>query len=219
MLCLCSTASVLYLLPRQGDQSKFASNKKQKNKRKWNLLSKTKPQSQRQVSTHHVNFRYAVNALHLHINAHRTLNDKRQQFKLLSYFQTKQNHDITQKATINNNQNKKFRKGENHHQLPSTAQEPGLGTLLRVHIQPRQRDNVSPHEILYGRPYQVPHVPGKIHMKGKSDWQKYLMFLLTTLTEVKVAGKPWIHYSRVKKASAPKTIKKTETDTKQEDVV
>ncbi|XP_048177297.1 protein NYNRIN-like [Corvus hawaiiensis] len=144
--------------------------------------------------------------------------------------------------------------------------------LLRVCIQPRQRD-ISLCEILYGRPYQVPHIPGEIHMRGKNNLQKYLMalsstlqklqrfvvlskpigldtpahpfqpgdwvyikwwdsdplqakwkgpfqVLLTTFTAVKVARKgPWIHYSRVKKASAPEITKKTETDTNQKDAV
>ncbi|XP_063280479.1 protein NYNRIN-like [Prinia subflava] len=138
--------------------------------------------------------------------------------------------------------------------------------LLRIRIQPRRRDNISPYEILYGRPYQIPHIPGEIHMKGKLDLQRYLMalsstlqklqtyvvlsrpirldtpvhpfqpgdwvyvkwwdsdplqarwkgpfqVLLTTFTAVKVAGQgPWIHYSRIKEASAPETIATTKTD-------
>lgn len=45
-------------------------------------------------------------------------------------------------------------------------------------------------------------------------WRGSFQVLLTTLTSDKVAGKgPWIHYSRVKKASAPEITGKTETDT------
>ncbi|TRZ10326.1 hypothetical protein HGM15179_016786 [Zosterops borbonicus] len=45
-------------------------------------------------------------------------------------------------------------------------------------------------------------------------WRGPFRVLLTTLTAVKVAGKgPWIHYSRVKKASASEITGKTETDT------
>ncbi|TRZ08245.1 hypothetical protein HGM15179_018863 [Zosterops borbonicus] len=44
----------------------------------------------------------------------------------------------------------------------------------------------------------------------QSKWRGPFQVLLTTLTAVKVAGKgPWIHYSRVKKASAPETTVKT----------
>ncbi|XP_056371414.1 uncharacterized protein LOC130266110 [Oenanthe melanoleuca] len=132
--------------------------------------------------------------------------------------------------------------------------------LLRIHIQPRRRGNISPYEILYGRPYQSPHIPGEIHLKGKCDLQRYLMalgstlqklqryivlsrpigldtpahpfqpgawvyvkwwdsdplqakwkgpfkVLLTTFSAVKVADRgPWIHYSRIKKASAPEQL-------------
>lgn len=137
--------------------------------------------------------------------------------------------------------------------------------LLRICIQLRRRDNIRPSEILCGRSYQIPHIPGEIHMKAKLDLQKYLMALgstlqklqnyivlsrpmgldtpahpfqpgdwvyvkwwdsdplqakwrgpfqglLITLTAVKVAGKGlWIHYSRVKKSSAPETTVKRET--------
>ncbi|KAF4805146.1 hypothetical protein TURU_002004 [Turdus rufiventris] len=139
-------------------------------------------------------------------------------------------------------------------------------TLLRIGIQPGQRDNISPYELLYGRPYQIPHIPGETHMKDKCDLQSYLMalsstlqklqssiglsrpvgldtpallfqpgdwvyvkwwdrdplqakwkgpfkVLLTTFTAVTVAGKgPWIHYSRIKKASAPEKIVTIKTD-------
>lgn len=53
--------------------------------------------------------------------------------------------------------------------------------LLRICLQPRQRDNISPCEILYSRPDQILHIPGEIHMKGKSDLQRYLMALGFTL--------------------------------------
>ncbi|XP_031961069.1 transmembrane protein 60 isoform X1 [Corvus moneduloides] len=50
--------------------------------------------------------------------------------------------------------------------------------LLRICIQLR------PYEILYGRPYQNPHVPGEIHMRGKLDLQRYLMPLGSTLQKL-----------------------------------
>ncbi|XP_068856736.1 uncharacterized protein [Aphelocoma coerulescens] len=54
----------------------------------------------------------------------------------------------------------------------------------------------------------------------QAKWREPFQILLTTLTTVKFAGKgPWIHYSRVKKASAPETTEKTETDTNEDDVV
>lgn len=44
-----------------------------------------------------------------------------------------------------------------------------LIVLLRFHIQSRQRGNISPYEILYGRPYRILHIPREIHMRGKMD--------------------------------------------------
>ncbi|XP_029821645.1 protein NYNRIN-like [Manacus vitellinus] len=56
--------------------------------------------------------------------------------------------------------------------------------LLRIRIQPRRRDNISPYEILYGRPYQAPHVPGDVHLRGRADLQKYLIALGSTLQKL-----------------------------------
>ena len=54
----------------------------------------------------------------------------------------------------------------------------------------------------------------------QAKWRGPFRILLTPLTTVKAAGKrPWIHYSRVKKASAPETTEETETDTNEDDVV
>lgn len=54
----------------------------------------------------------------------------------------------------------------------------------------------------------------------QAKWKRLFQVLLTTLTADKVAGKgSWIHFSRAKENSAPKTIGKTETDTNQDDVV
>ncbi|KAF4794033.1 putative protein YagA-like protein [Turdus rufiventris] len=56
--------------------------------------------------------------------------------------------------------------------------------LPRIGIQLGQRDNISPYEILYGRPYQIPHIQGEIHMKGKFDLQRCLMALGSTLQKL-----------------------------------
>ncbi|TRZ08058.1 hypothetical protein HGM15179_019051 [Zosterops borbonicus] len=57
--------------------------------------------------------------------------------------------------------------------------------LLRICIQPRQRDNISPYEILYGRPYQIRHIPGVVdtgsditivaHSKWPQGWEVVLV--------------------------------------------
>lgn len=39
--------------------------------------------------------------------------------------------------------------------------------LLRIYMQPRQRDNTSPYEILHGRPHQIVYIMGEIHMREK----------------------------------------------------
>lgn len=56
--------------------------------------------------------------------------------------------------------------------------------LLRIHIPPRWRDNISPYETLYGRTYQIPYIPGESHMKGKLDLQRYLKALGSTLQKL-----------------------------------
>ncbi|KAK4828092.1 hypothetical protein QYF61_023152 [Mycteria americana] len=49
--------------------------------------------------------------------------------------------------------------------------------LLRIRIQPRSRNKISPHEIIYGKPYQAPLIPGEIHVKGRTDLKLYLISL------------------------------------------
>ena len=56
--------------------------------------------------------------------------------------------------------------------------------LLRIRIQPRGKNSLSPCKLLYGRPYQAPHRPGTIHIKGEMDLNNYLMSLGKTVQEL-----------------------------------
>jgi len=49
--------------------------------------------------------------------------------------------------------------------------------LLRIRIQPRSKDGVSPYEILYGRPYQTPLIPVDMKIAGETDFKMYLISL------------------------------------------
>ncbi|KAK4807168.1 hypothetical protein QYF61_024288 [Mycteria americana] len=49
--------------------------------------------------------------------------------------------------------------------------------LLRIRIQPRSRNKISLYEIIYGKPYQAPLIPGEIHVKGRTDLKLYLISL------------------------------------------
>jgi len=53
--------------------------------------------------------------------------------------------------------------------------------LLRIRIQPRSKDGVSPYEILYGKPYQTPLIPGDIKITRETDLKMYLVSLGKTL--------------------------------------
>lgn len=53
--------------------------------------------------------------------------------------------------------------------------------LLRIRIQPRSKDGVSPYEILYGKPYQTPLIPGDMRVTGEIDLKTYLISLGKTL--------------------------------------
>lgn len=49
--------------------------------------------------------------------------------------------------------------------------------LLRIQIQPRTRTRIIPYEVLYGKPYQVPLIPGEPHIVGEADLRLYLISL------------------------------------------
>jgi len=53
--------------------------------------------------------------------------------------------------------------------------------LLRIRIQPRSKDGISPYKILYGRPYQTPLIPGDMRIAGETDLTMYLISLGRTL--------------------------------------
>jgi len=53
--------------------------------------------------------------------------------------------------------------------------------LLRIRIQPRSKDGVSPYEILYGRPYQTPLIPEDMRIAGETVLKMYLISLGKTL--------------------------------------
>jgi len=132
--------------------------------------------------------------------------------------------------------------------------------LLRIRVKPRNKEGISPFEILFGRPYQLSYQGEDMVQMGEGYLHKYLIALgkqisniqklvlgtrgrgldqpihmikpgdwvfvktlssdplgekwngpyeglLTTFTEIKIHEQPaWIHYSRVKKASAPWTV-------------
>lgn len=50
-------------------------------------------------------------------------------------------------------------------------------TLLRIRIQPTTKDKISPYEVLYGKPYQVPLIPGEVNVGGETDLKLYLISL------------------------------------------
>ncbi|NXL47824.1 TF26 protein, partial [Podilymbus podiceps] len=53
--------------------------------------------------------------------------------------------------------------------------------LLRIRIQPRSKIGVSPYEILYGKPYQTPIIPGDMRVAGEPYLKLYLTALGKTL--------------------------------------
>ncbi|KAK4811227.1 hypothetical protein QYF61_022124, partial [Mycteria americana] len=56
--------------------------------------------------------------------------------------------------------------------------------LLTIQIQPRSKDGISPYEILYGKPYQIPWIPGEIRGIGETNLKMYLISLGKTLTKL-----------------------------------
>ncbi|KAK4810609.1 hypothetical protein QYF61_007346 [Mycteria americana] len=57
--------------------------------------------------------------------------------------------------------------------------------LLRIRIQPRSKDGISPREILYGKPYQILWIPGEIRGIGETNLKMYLISLGKTLTKLR----------------------------------
>ncbi|KAK1194525.1 POK7 protein, partial [Pygoscelis papua] len=49
--------------------------------------------------------------------------------------------------------------------------------LLRIRVQPRSRQHFSLYELMYGRPYQTPGLPGKMRIQGENDARNYLIAL------------------------------------------
>lgn len=56
--------------------------------------------------------------------------------------------------------------------------------LLRIRVQPGGRQRLSPYELLYGRPYQTPGLPGEMTIQGESDVIHYLIALGKVLQEL-----------------------------------
>jgi len=55
-----------------------------------------------------------------------------------------------------------------------------------IRIQPRCKDARSPYEILYGRPYQTPLIPGDMEIAEETDLKKYLISLGRTLEALRI---------------------------------
>lgn len=56
--------------------------------------------------------------------------------------------------------------------------------LVRIRVQPRGKYHPSPSKILYGQPYQIPGLPGDMHVKGESGVIKYLVTLGKIMLEI-----------------------------------
>ncbi|KAK1213651.1 POK25 protein, partial [Pygoscelis papua] len=56
--------------------------------------------------------------------------------------------------------------------------------LLRIRVQPRGRQHLSLYELMYGRPYQIPGLPGEMQIQGESDARNYLIALGKVLREL-----------------------------------
>ncbi|XP_053909285.1 uncharacterized protein LOC128850287 isoform X1 [Cuculus canorus] len=57
--------------------------------------------------------------------------------------------------------------------------------LLRIRIKPRSGMIVSPYEILFGKPYEVPQPNLNMHIKGGQDVYNYVLSLARTLTQLR----------------------------------
>ena len=57
--------------------------------------------------------------------------------------------------------------------------------LLRIRIQPKGKYRLSPYELMYGRPYQSPGLPGELKVKGEQNVFNYLISLGKVLHELK----------------------------------
>ena len=49
--------------------------------------------------------------------------------------------------------------------------------LLRIHVKPRVKENLSPFEILYGRPYQAKYQGEDLNQLGNQYLQNYVISL------------------------------------------
>lgn len=56
--------------------------------------------------------------------------------------------------------------------------------LVRIRVQPRGKYHLSPYKVLYGQPYQIPGLPGDMHVRGESDVIKYLVTLGKMILEI-----------------------------------
>lgn len=59
-----------------------------------------------------------------------------------------------------------------------------LLALARMRVQSRRKYHLHPSKILYGQPYQIPGLPGDMHVKGESDVIKYLVTLGKIILEI-----------------------------------
>ena len=50
-------------------------------------------------------------------------------------------------------------------------------TLLRIRVKPRAKENLSPFEILYGRPYQAKYQGEDLNQLGNQYLQNYVISL------------------------------------------
>ena len=56
--------------------------------------------------------------------------------------------------------------------------------LLRIRVLPWGKHRLSPYELLYGRPYQIPGLPGEMKIQGENDISNYMILLGKVIQEI-----------------------------------